>query len=71
MSFECGSISGLPFWPITQGQDELQEEECQVDILQNCVENSSSRIAKRKRSLPISLSGSTDEIHDNAGREPK
>lgn len=49
----------------------MQEEECEIDILQQCVEDSGSQIAEGECSMPISLSGGSNKIHDNAGGKPK
>ena len=61
----------LPFGPVSQGENELQEDETEVQILQHCIDDWSDSISKGKGSHIIPITWSSDEIHDDTGRKPK
>lgn len=61
----------LPFGPVSQSQNELQEDTAKIKILQYCVDDRCDFVAKRKGPIMICWTCSSDKIHDDTSREPK
>jgi hypothetical protein len=62
----------LPFRPISQGKNKLQQDESQVKIFEDYVDFWGDIVTERERSSAISRRRpSPNKIHDNASGEPK
>ena len=51
---------------VSESQDELQEEERQVDVLDNCVQDWCDRVAEWECSLVVGRARSTDKVNDDS-----
>lgn len=73
--FDCLAKRGLiylPFRPITQRQDELQQEESQVESFHNLVEEWGNVIAKRKSAnFRLIRIRRANQVHDNRCSKPE
>ena len=61
----------LPFRPISQSQNELQEDTAEVEILQHCIDDWGDCVAKGKGFALVRSTGSSDKIHNDTGCEPE
>ena len=61
----------LPFRPIAQCQNELQEDTAEIEILQHRIDDWCDTVAKRKGALIVCFAWGSDEIHDDTSREPE
>jgi len=60
----------LPFRTIPQGQDELQENKGQVNVLEHGVDDCVDR-GRERPWFSMWFVGGSNQVHDNASREPK
>lgn len=54
---------------VTKSEDELQQEECQVDVFDNSVDIWCHRVAEGKSSLIVAVTRHTDQIDDDSGSQ--
>jgi len=60
----------LPFWTITQSQDELQQKERQVEVFQNGIDDGSSPITEGESSVVVRSARVSDQVHDDSSGKP-
>lgn len=58
------------FRPVTQREDELQQQETEVDILHDGVDNGGRSLAEGEGRVVVAVAGGTHQVNDDSGSQP-